>query len=159
MNQSENTQGVISQNLTEEAETLLLKHCRARYVEAMFETKMALTEFNASLALHKQYRPPVDSFWVTNMMRAAVMPDDSVCMQTVRNHAVNHSEMMTIHTAVSIDSTMDLRNAMEDHGCIWNYQEGSVDEAEITGYGLAKFLGIDLHKFMADQRAAIQQAA
>lgn len=157
MNQSENTQGTIAEDLKAEAETLLRTHFRARHLETMYEAKQAIVAYKASLALRVQYRPPVDSPWIADMMRAAVMPDDTVCMQTLQNHAVNRSGMMTIHTATLSASSSELLNAMELHGCVWNYQEGG-DAFEVTGYGLAKFLGIDLHKFMAEERAAIQQA-
>lgn len=165
MNQSQNTQAAISQNLKAEAEERLQKHCDTCHLEAAMEAKLALDAYETSLLRGASYRPPVDLPWVVAMMGAAVMPDGQVCKQTIRNHVVSHSEMMTIHTGGRHEYSLELRKEMEAMGCIWGYHDIANSEegeeqyyyAEVTGYGLAKFLGINLNTYMADQRAARQK--
>ncbi|MBS1141561.1 MAG: hypothetical protein H6R13_3014 [Proteobacteria bacterium] len=164
MEQSTNAKTVITNELKTEAESLLLQHCKMRLSEPLLEAKMALDAFESSQVRRVPYRAPVDSPWIADMMRAAVMPDNTVCMRTVRSHAVSHGELMAIHTGPT-ESSLELRKAMEADNCIWGYY-GSPDEdeeahyyAEVTGYGLAKYLGIDLHNFMSEQYPAYQQPA
>lgn len=166
MNQTENPQASTAQNVNEEAKTLLLKHFKARNLEAFYEAKSALDAFERATIRGVIYRPPVDLPWVTNMMQAAVMPDNTICMETIRNHAICHGELMTIHTG-PLEPSLELRKEMDATGCVWGYHgEPNEDDAEaqyyyaeVTGYGLAKFLGINLNAYMAAQREAPQQTA
>lgn len=166
MNHAENTQAAIAQNLKDEALTLLLKHFKVRNFEALFEAKSALDAFERATIRGVIYRPPVDLPWVTNMMQAAVMPDNTICMETIRNHAIRHGELMTIHTG-PLEPSLELRKEMDATGYVWGYHgepnEDDAEEqhyyAEVTGYGLAKFLGIDLNTYMVAQREALQQTA
>lgn len=155
MNQSTDSRAAPIHELKAQAEALLLQHCKRIRLETLFEAKKATDAFEASQLRNKPYHPPVDSPWAAAMMQAAVMPDNSLCLRTVRNHAVIQSELLAIHTG-PLESPPELRQAMEAEGCIWEYH-GDPDEdeetyhyAEVTGYGLAKFVGTDLLKLITD---------
>lgn len=153
MNQSASTSN-ISEELKAEAVGLLLKSLQVSILEETSYAEEVMPQF-ASYITHGGLPPQGVYPWVTEMMYHAVMPDHSVCTTTKLEQFRIHVIDMVTKTPPPAAVSLELRRAMIGHGCIYSYShdedEGdSAEFAEITGYGIAKLLGLDLASFISE---------
>jgi hypothetical protein len=148
----------LSSTLQKEAENLLLKGFQEARLEAITDVVANSPKLYADFLQHGP-TPLEDEPWFVDAVRTAIMPDRSMCQRTLEDAVRSQTLSSVTHFHIE-GASKELRKTMIDSGHIYRFidtaQEGedpaevAVEMAEVTGYGLARLLNINLHDFLAN---------
>lgn len=162
MNQSKQSPAPITEALKAEALDCLRKHVTRIAAEEAAYLAEVLPKFDK--VIQGRGLLPEDVYpWVKHLMFSAVMPDHSVCERTKELHFKEHITDM-VRGADPSNTSLDLRRAMVENGFIYSYYDDAEDIepaefAAVTGYGIAKMLGIDIRDFVNEHWPARSTAS
>ena len=145
----------LSATLREEATVALKEHFYEQTSEAHLYLDEQQPKFAGFTARKGSYPIPDALPWLRTAMLEAVMPDGSVCSRTLRAHLKAHVRNMTAHTGPT-GLGLELKKTLRGLGLVWRYYDIPANDesddaahyAEVTGYALARALGIDLFEYV-----------